>query len=491
MTLQQKVGQLFMVGTQATAADPTTLDAVKSLNVGNVFLAGRSHGGVDATKAVVSQFTSLVGADTTAGLPLFVATDQEGGEVQVLNGPGFEDMPSGLQQGGMDPTQLKDAALGWGGELMASGVNMNLAPVVDLIPSPQDAANNPPIGGFDRQYGYDPATITTHADAFRAGMDTAGVVPVIKHFPGLGAVTENTDTDSGVTDTTTTATSPSVGVFGTEIQHGARVVMMSTAIYTQLDPGGPAVFSSAIVTGLQQAKAKGIVTISNGLDCDSPIFGDQAAQPLFTTHLIYNSKASTTLDWDKQWGAAQAAYIIDATQGKANVITVPYNVGFGKAIEEGWTETFARCSGCKIVDTVPWQASDQTTNLPTKVATSLAKNPTANAILFPFDSAALIGQGAQYVVNAGLNGKIVSVSGEGTPDAQTLIKEKRGLTAAAAVNSYEWRTYAGIDEINRALNGKPAADEGMGFGAIDLTNIATYAKTQPDIPAAYKKISIG
>lgn len=254
MTLQQKVGQLFMVGTQATAADPTTLDAVKSLHVGNVFLAGRSHGGVAATKAVVSQFTSLVGADTTAGLPLFVATDQEGGEVQVLNGPGFDDMPSGLQQGGMDPMQLKDAALGWGGELMASGVNMNLAPVVDLIPSPEDAANNPPIGGFDRQYGYDPATITTHADAFRAGMDTAGVVPVIKHFPGLGAVTENTDTDSGVTDTITTATSPSVGVFGTEIQHGARVVMMSTAIYTQIDPGGPAVFSPAIVTGLLRQK---------------------------------------------------------------------------------------------------------------------------------------------------------------------------------------------------------------------------------------------
>ncbi|GAB3808646.1 glycoside hydrolase family 3 protein [Humibacter antri] len=254
MTLQQKVGQLFMVGTQATAADSTTLDAVKSLHVGNVFLAGRSHGGVAATKAVVSQFTSLVGADTTAGLPLLVATDQEGGEVQVLNGPGFDAMPSGLQQGAMDPAQLKDAAQAWGGELKASGVNMNLAPVVDLIASPQVAANNPPIGGFDRQYGYDPATITTHADAFRAGMDAAGVVPVIKHFPGLGAVTENTDTDSGVTDSTTTATSPSIGVFGAEIEHGARVVMMSTAIYTQLDAGGPAVFSSAIVTGLLRQK---------------------------------------------------------------------------------------------------------------------------------------------------------------------------------------------------------------------------------------------
>lgn len=254
MSLQQKVGQLFMVGTQATTADSGTLDAVTSLHIGNVFLAGRSHDGVEATKAIVAQFTALVDADTTAGLPLFVGTDQEGGEVQVLNGPGFDDMPSALQQGSMTPTALTDAALGWGRELSGAGVNMNLAPVVDLIASPQAVANNPPIGGFDRQYGYDPETITTHADAFRAGMDTAGVVPVIKHFPGLGAVTENTDTDSGVTDSTTTATSASVGVFGTEIAHGARVVMMSTAIYTQLDAGGPAAFSSAIIDGLLRQK---------------------------------------------------------------------------------------------------------------------------------------------------------------------------------------------------------------------------------------------
>ncbi len=250
MTLQQKVGQLFMVGTQATAADPTTLAAVGSLHVGNVFLAGRSHAGTNATAAIVKQFTALATPGATAGLPLLVATDQEGGEVQVLQGPGFDSMPTALQQGAMSPSALQSAAAGWGSQLAASGVNMNLAPVVDLIASPQFAANNPPIGGFDRQFGYDPATITSHADAFRAGMQTAGVVPVVKHFPGLGAVTENTDTDSGVTDTTTTATSPSVGVFKSEIDSGAKAVMMSTAIYTQLDPKSPAVFSPTIVTGL-------------------------------------------------------------------------------------------------------------------------------------------------------------------------------------------------------------------------------------------------
>jgi beta-N-acetylhexosaminidase len=250
MTLQQKVGQLFMVGTQATTADPTTVKAVTSLHVGNVFLAGRSHAGTAATAGIVKQFTALATPDATAGLPLFVGTDQEGGEVQVLNGPGFDDMPSAVQQGTMAPDALKADATRWGSQLKASGVNMNLAPVVDLLPSPQFAPQNPPIGGFDRQYGYTPEAITSHADAFRGGMDTSGVVPVIKHFPGLGNVTENTDTNSGVTDTVTTATSPSVGVFKTEIEHDARAVMVSTAIYTQLDPSAPAAFSSKIVTGL-------------------------------------------------------------------------------------------------------------------------------------------------------------------------------------------------------------------------------------------------
>ncbi len=278
MTLEQRVGQLFMVGTEATEADATTANAVSSLHVGNVFLAGRSHGGTVATNAVVSKLTSLATPESTDGLPLFVATDQEGGEVQVLNGPGFDDMPTGLEQGAMTPDELKDAATRWGGQLRASGVNMDLAPVVDLIPSPQLAADNPPIGGYDRQYGYDPETIASHADAFRAGMDTAGVVPVVKHFPGLGDVTRNTDTDSGVTDTVTTATSPGVGVFGTQIQRGTRVVMVSSAIYAQLDPTVPAVFSTPIVTGLlrQQLGFTGVV-MSDDLSAAAQVSGWSAA----------------------------------------------------------------------------------------------------------------------------------------------------------------------------------------------------------------------
>ena len=94
----------------------------------------------------------------------------------------------------MPAADLQAAATTWGQELAAAGVTLNLAPVVD-IPTEQGAASNAPIGHYQREFGYDLSTVTTHADAFAAGMAAAGVDTAVKHFPGLGRVTGDTDTD--------------------------------------------------------------------------------------------------------------------------------------------------------------------------------------------------------------------------------------------------------------------------------------------------------
>ena len=65
------------------------------------------------------------------------------------------------------------------------------------------AQRNPPIGGYHRQFGYTPAAVAAHGTAFAAGMADAGVAASVKHFPGLGRVSANTDTTAGVTDRTT------------------------------------------------------------------------------------------------------------------------------------------------------------------------------------------------------------------------------------------------------------------------------------------------
>ena len=246
LTVEQKVGQLFMVGTPADQVGPEALSAVVDRHVGAIFLSGRSDAGTDATAAVVAQFTAA------SGTPLIVATDQEGGEIQVLSGPGFSAIPSGLEQGAMDPADLEAAASGWGSELASAGVNLDLAPVADITSGAD--STNAPIASYDREFGFDAGTVETHAQAFIDGMRAAGVGTVIKHFPGLGLVEGNTDDESGVTDSTIDAQSDSVQAFATLITGGARMVMVSSAIYSRLDASGPSVFSSAIVTDLLRTK---------------------------------------------------------------------------------------------------------------------------------------------------------------------------------------------------------------------------------------------
>ncbi|GAB6936904.1 glycoside hydrolase family 3 N-terminal domain-containing protein [Isoptericola variabilis] len=245
-SLEQRVGQLLMVGVSVSDPAPVSADAIRDKHVGNVFLHGRSTAGVEATRALVDEYTSLVSRRSTHGTPLLVATDQEGGLVQVLRGPGFSDIPKATEQATWKPATLRERAQGWGDELAAAGVNLNLAPVMDLVDE-DDAADNPPIGYFGRSYGYTPTSVVRSANAFSAGQRAAGVEPVVKHFPGLGRVTENTDTEARVTDDVTTRDGASVRVFARGIDAGARYVMMSSAVYEKIDPDAPAAFSPVVV----------------------------------------------------------------------------------------------------------------------------------------------------------------------------------------------------------------------------------------------------
>lgn len=249
-SLEQRVGQLLMMGVDAAEAPASARRAITSLHLGGVFLSGRSQGGTAATRAVVDSLTGLVGPESTGGAPLLVSTDQEGGDVQVLRGQGFSTIPSALKQSEQSAADLETAAAGWGGELAQAGVTMNLAPVADLVDI-ADPDSNEPIGAWGRQYGNDKETVIERAGAFARGMESAGVVATFKHFPGLGRVAGNTDTSASVTDAVTARTGDAaVEVFSRFIADGARVVMVSSAVYTLIDAGSPAVFSSVVVTDM-------------------------------------------------------------------------------------------------------------------------------------------------------------------------------------------------------------------------------------------------
>jgi beta-N-acetylhexosaminidase len=237
------VKQLFMVGTSA-AAGRSGLAAQPG--VGGFLLTGRSSAGVSAT----AKFTSAL----SAGMPdsrikPIVAVDQEGGAVQALTGTGFSRIPAAEVQGTWSAGRLRDSAEKWGSELASAGVSVNLAPVVDLVAADRLKVNMP-IGVFHRQLATDPAGVVSSAKAITAGMTSGGLGVVYKHFPGLGAVVENTDYSRRVTDPTTDAASESVNIYRQLLPASGASVMLSTAVYSKLDPNDLAAFSRIVVQRL-------------------------------------------------------------------------------------------------------------------------------------------------------------------------------------------------------------------------------------------------
>ncbi|QIM21651.1 glycoside hydrolase family 3 protein [Phycicoccus sp. HDW14] len=249
----QRIGQLLMVGFD-TAADLGSLDdEITDDHVGNVIYLG-GWDGAAKVRRTSKHLQGLVTEKSTGDVGLMVAADQEGGEVHQLRGDGFTRPPSASRQAQMSSAQLTKAATGWAEELRAAGVNVNLAPVTDTVPADLGTGNGP-IGRYHREYGSDPKTVEKASAAFIKGMLAGGVEATVKHFPGIGRIRNNTDFNAtGITDDTTDADDPYLDPFAAGVDAGAGLVMTSSAKYTKLDKGVPAMFSKPIVTDLLRGK---------------------------------------------------------------------------------------------------------------------------------------------------------------------------------------------------------------------------------------------
>ncbi len=252
----ERAAQLLLVG--VTAGRPLAGGpALVRLGVAGVFLRGRTAG----TSSLRQQIASLQVRARRAGVPaLFVAADQEGGAVQTVGGGALPPFPSARVQGTWSTGTLKARTTTWARELRRLGVNLDLAPVADVVPA-SIGVRNPPIGRYGRQYGSTPAAVSPRVAAVTAALKGARVGATVKHFPGLGRVLVNTDTGTGATDRATTATDPSLRPFSAGLRAGAVAVMVSSAAYPRLDRRRLAMWSPAIVTGLLRGRLgwKGLV----------------------------------------------------------------------------------------------------------------------------------------------------------------------------------------------------------------------------------------
>jgi beta-N-acetylhexosaminidase len=276
MTQAQRVGQLFLVGVTADIAGQATTAALRQYHFGSLLLNPTGEG-VGALRAATDHMQSLATPANTGGARFFVAANQEGGQILPLTGPGFSLIPPALTQGSWSVSVLRQQAAQWGGELRAAGVNLDLAPVMDVVP-PGTANGNAPIGKLDREFGFDPVTNGAHGAAFIEGMASAGVATSAKHFPGLGRVAGNTDFTQNVVDSLTTPTDPYLGSFRDAIAAGVPFVMVALATYTQIDPGHLAVFSPAVMQLLRSRLGFGGVIISDDLGQAKAVAAIPAAQ---------------------------------------------------------------------------------------------------------------------------------------------------------------------------------------------------------------------
>jgi beta-N-acetylhexosaminidase len=200
-------------------------------------------------------------------------TDEEGGGVQrMANLVG--NMPWAAQMGAtMTPAQIEALAKSVGTKMAQNGVNMDLAPVLDVDGRAVEPGQQDP-DGF-RSFSGKTSVVTADGVAFMEGIRAGGVVPVVKHFPGLGGVSQNTDDGPANTLPWPTLQKVALPPFEAAIAAGAPAVMVSNAMvpdFTSL----PAALSSKMVTGeLRDTLGfKGLIvtdSLSAGAIADPPL----------------------------------------------------------------------------------------------------------------------------------------------------------------------------------------------------------------------------
>jgi beta-N-acetylhexosaminidase len=179
-------------------------------------------------------------------LPLLMMTDQEGGLVRRLpDAP----LPSEKQIGESADAAAEAASAGTGAgqNLAGAGLNVNLAPVLDLYRTPGDFDDQ-----YGRSYSSNPQVAASLGAAFITAQQATGVAATAKHFPGLGAAASSQNTDTGpVTLNVPLQDLRAVDEYPYRAAIAARVklVMASWAVYPALDPTRPAGLSPAIVGG--------------------------------------------------------------------------------------------------------------------------------------------------------------------------------------------------------------------------------------------------
>ena len=269
LTLEQKIGQMFLYGFQGKRFNDDVKRLIDEYRPGGFIIFTRNIESEDQLVALNSNIKRVSTAQL--GIPAFIAIDQEGGKVLRIKNFGTV-LPGNMNLGATRSSTLSFLA----GKLTAIdlemlGINMNLAPVIDV----NSNARNEVIGV--RSFGDDPDMVATLGAAYISGIQSRRVSATAKHFPGHGNTTGDSHFETPVLDRSVQALNDvDLKPFVSAIDDGVDAIMTAHIAVPSIDPSKrPATLSSKIITGLlrEQMGYNGLV-ISDDMEMRA-VTGDE------------------------------------------------------------------------------------------------------------------------------------------------------------------------------------------------------------------------
>lgn len=240
-TLQQLAGQRLMAGFDGTEFNDDLRFLINDLCVGGIILFARNI--VDRCQLQTLCASMQKYAASCGQPPLFIAIDQEGGVVARLKAPHFIEFPGNPSM--KDESDAIYFASTAARELVEMGINMNMAPVMDVAPEEFPSVMK------KRIFGHDPAWVSVMGKTVIQTLQSHGVMSVAKHFPGIGRTTLDSHLDQPETDLShEDLASFDLIPFSSAIGADVSGIMMSHIRYKAIDPKWPASLSPMIASRL-------------------------------------------------------------------------------------------------------------------------------------------------------------------------------------------------------------------------------------------------
>lgn len=253
MTVEEKIGQLLIVGLEGTTYNNQLDKLIKQHHVGGIILLGRN---ISTSNQIVGLLNDAKKANREYGIPLFLSVDEEGGRVSRLPKE-LKKSPSAAKIGKRNNETLAyDSGVYMATLLNAFGYNMNYAPVLDVNSNPR----NPVIG--DRSYSANPVTVSKIGLAVRQGITDQGVISVVKHFPGHGDTHTDSHKSLPVIDKSLHELEETELVpFQQSIAEQVDVIMVAHILFPALDADNPSSLSKKVIDDLLRGEMgyKGVV----------------------------------------------------------------------------------------------------------------------------------------------------------------------------------------------------------------------------------------